>query len=270
VRAGVRDDRLAATVDIAPTIYDAAGVKRANRPELDGRSLLRSWDRNRLVLESWAWHGRPQWAATRTRHDLFVEYYEKDTIVARELYDLEKDPFGEQPVGRWRGRRARRGLAIGASRARQEMLKREVPLGCRLSPAQSAAMREVRLPAGFATNWRSREKRMKLVPGSATPRSIGPQCDGPSISSLLPIPQRDGRAPYSGMDLNRGNARAEPDPQLGLAWQVTISSRGDGGDKWADITGEAACETVGTPQRRVAIVLDRDIISSPEVAGARM
>jgi arylsulfatase A-like enzyme len=96
VRAGVRDDRLAATVDIAPTIYDAAGVKRANRPELDGRSLLRSWDRNRLVLESWAWHGRPQWAATRTRHDLFVEYYEKDTVVARELYDLEKDPFGER------------------------------------------------------------------------------------------------------------------------------------------------------------------------------
>jgi SecD/SecF fusion protein len=62
-----------------------------------------------------------------------------------------------------------------------------------------------------------------------------------------------------------GNARAEPDAQLGLAWQVTISWRGTGGDRWSDITGEAACEPAGTPQRRVAIVLDRDIISSPEV-----
>src|SRR5918996_6619059 len=63
-----------------------------------------------------------------------------------------------------------------------------------------------------------------------------------------------------------GNARAEPDAQLGLAWQVTISWRGNGGDRWSDITGEAACEPAGAPQRRVAIVLDRDIISSPEVA----
>ena len=62
-----------------------------------------------------------------------------------------------------------------------------------------------------------------------------------------------------------GNARAEPDAQLGLAWQVTISWRGNGGDTWADVTGDAACESVGTPQRRVAIVLDDEIISSPEV-----
>ena len=62
-----------------------------------------------------------------------------------------------------------------------------------------------------------------------------------------------------------GNARAEPDAQLGLAWQVSISWRGPGGDTWANVTGEAACEDIGTPQRRVAIVLDRDVISSPEV-----
>ncbi len=63
-----------------------------------------------------------------------------------------------------------------------------------------------------------------------------------------------------------GDAEAVIDPQLGAGWQVSISFRGDGGDKWADITGAAACEPVGRPQRRVAIVLDENIISSPEVS----
>jgi SecD/SecF fusion protein len=63
-----------------------------------------------------------------------------------------------------------------------------------------------------------------------------------------------------------GDAGAVVDPQLGAAWQVSISFRGDGGEQWADITGKAACEPVGSPQRRVAIVLDKDIISSPEVS----
>jgi SecD/SecF fusion protein len=63
-----------------------------------------------------------------------------------------------------------------------------------------------------------------------------------------------------------GDAEAVTDPQLGTGWEVSISFRGDGGEQWADITGQAACEPVGSPQRRVAIVLDRDIISSPEVS----
>jgi SecD/SecF fusion protein len=63
-----------------------------------------------------------------------------------------------------------------------------------------------------------------------------------------------------------GDAEAVTDPQLGTGWEVSISFRGDGGEQWAGITGQAACEPVGSPQRRVAIVLDRDIISSPEVS----
>jgi SecD/SecF fusion protein len=63
-----------------------------------------------------------------------------------------------------------------------------------------------------------------------------------------------------------GDAEAVIDQQLGAAWQVSISFRDQGGEQWADITGQAACERVGSPQRRVAIVLDKDIISSPEVS----
>ncbi|HZK52130.1 MAG TPA: protein translocase subunit SecD, partial [Actinomycetota bacterium] len=62
-----------------------------------------------------------------------------------------------------------------------------------------------------------------------------------------------------------GDAQAIVDTQLGAQWQVSISFRGDGGDLWAEVTGEAACEPAGSPQRRVAIVLDRDVLSSPQV-----
>lgn len=62
-----------------------------------------------------------------------------------------------------------------------------------------------------------------------------------------------------------GSAEAIVDSQIGPAWQVSISFRDEGGEQWASVTGEAACAPVGAPQRRIAIVLDDEIISSPEV-----
>lgn len=63
-----------------------------------------------------------------------------------------------------------------------------------------------------------------------------------------------------------GEAEALIDQNLGASWTVSISFRGDGGERWADLTGEAACSPVGSPQRRVAIVLDEEVISSPPAA----
>jgi SecD/SecF fusion protein len=62
-----------------------------------------------------------------------------------------------------------------------------------------------------------------------------------------------------------GDARAELDPQLQAHWQVAIGFRGEGGRRWAELTGKAACAAPGEPARRVAIVLDRQVISSPQV-----
>jgi SecD/SecF fusion protein len=62
-----------------------------------------------------------------------------------------------------------------------------------------------------------------------------------------------------------GDARAELDPQFQTRWQVAIDFQGDGGRRWAELTGEAACQPAGDPTRRVAIVLDREVISSPQV-----
>ncbi|MDF5757759.1 protein translocase subunit SecD [Spongiactinospora sp. TRM90649] len=61
------------------------------------------------------------------------------------------------------------------------------------------------------------------------------------------------------------DARAETNPQVGPGWYVAITWREDGRAEWARLTGEAACYPPGDPRRRIAIVLDRDVISSPQV-----
>jgi SecD/SecF fusion protein len=60
-----------------------------------------------------------------------------------------------------------------------------------------------------------------------------------------------------------GDARANLD--LG-SWHVEIDFRGDGGRAWEQLTGSAACAPDGDPKRRIAIVLDQDVISSPQVS----
>lgn len=62
-----------------------------------------------------------------------------------------------------------------------------------------------------------------------------------------------------------GDAEAVVDPQSGANWEVSITFQGEGAEQWRQVTGEAACAQPGAPQRRVAIVLDEKVISSPEV-----
>ncbi|TDC04369.1 protein translocase subunit SecD [Nonomuraea longispora] len=57
------------------------------------------------------------------------------------------------------------------------------------------------------------------------------------------------------------DAAEQSDPQRGPGWFVTLSFRDAAA--WQKLTGAAACEQVGDPKRRVAIVLDKEIISSP-------
>ncbi|NJQ03464.1 protein translocase subunit SecD [Streptomyces zingiberis] len=61
------------------------------------------------------------------------------------------------------------------------------------------------------------------------------------------------------------DAAARFDGQSGAGWLVTVDFRGQGDDGWARLTGEAACSPPGDPSRRVAIVLDDKVISSPQV-----
>ncbi|HZG03348.1 MAG TPA: protein translocase subunit SecD [Streptomyces sp.] len=74
---------------------------------------------------------------------------------------------------------------------------------------------------------------------------------------------RLGPAELTGAEV--ADAEAQLDQQTGGGWFVTVDLRGRGKDAWAELTGEAACAQPGDPRRRVAIVLDDRVISSPQV-----
>ncbi len=97
IRPGSVDDRLAANIDVAPTILDAARIDPDPDEPMDGRSLLDdTWSRDRILLESWPWGGAsaPRWASLWTRRYQYTEYYAEDgDIVFREFYALRADPW---------------------------------------------------------------------------------------------------------------------------------------------------------------------------------
>ncbi|MGK5698218.1 protein translocase subunit SecD [Streptomyces sp. URMC 128] len=120
------------------------------------------------------------------------------------------------------------------------------------------------------------------VLGTADPSTDGPSADHrtdrpdeasqplpkqPPRERVLPdesgTPLRLGAAALTGEDVKEAAARF--DQQGGAGWHVTVGFEGDGRAGWARLTGEAACHPAGDPARRVAIVLDDKVISSPQV-----
>lgn len=96
VAPGTADSRLAAMVDILPTVLEAAGIAPNPQFPLDGRSLFGPADRSRLLIEHWTQPGKsvPTFASTRTRTYQYIEYYDSDDLViGREYYDLTNDPW---------------------------------------------------------------------------------------------------------------------------------------------------------------------------------
>jgi arylsulfatase A-like enzyme len=97
VPAGRVDARLAANVDIAPTVLSAARLAPSDGAPLDGRSLINGGMRRRLFLEQWDNYKRNlrSWASIRTRRYQYIEYYNRDEnkIIFRQFYDLRDDPF---------------------------------------------------------------------------------------------------------------------------------------------------------------------------------
>jgi SecD/SecF fusion protein len=101
-----------------------------------------------------------------------------------------------------------------------------------------------------------------VTPNPAPHDPARPADSGLTLPDESGQPLRLGPATLTGNDV--GGAEAVTDPQLGR-WQVSVDFRGSGDGKWAGLTGRAACFTPGDPQRRVAIVLDDAVISSPQV-----
>lgn len=58
------------------------------------------------------------------------------------------------------------------------------------------------------------------------------------------------------------------DSQGSGLWAVSIEFLPEGEEQWAELTAEAACAPPGDPTRRVAIVLDEAVLSSPGVSSS--
>ena len=90
---GIVDERLVANIDIAPTVFEAAGITPEYEP--DGKSLLSTTARERLLLEFW--HNRgllPTWASTIADGFQYIEYYSDEGLpLDSEYYDLTVDPW---------------------------------------------------------------------------------------------------------------------------------------------------------------------------------
>ncbi|MGH2808889.1 MAG: sulfatase family protein [Actinomycetota bacterium] len=93
VAAGFRDRHLVATIDIAPTILDAAGITPDDAYPIDGHSLLGNRSRDRLLLEFEPEGGLWPWASTITRRYQYIEHYaDSGRALFHEYYDLRRDP----------------------------------------------------------------------------------------------------------------------------------------------------------------------------------
>ncbi|MBZ4017006.1 protein translocase subunit SecD [Streptomyces purpurogeneiscleroticus] len=94
------------------------------------------------------------------------------------------------------------------------------------------------------------------------PGSHGPK-DKRTLRDESGQPLRVGPAALTGEQVD--GAEAGFDAERGSGWYVTVDLRGSGEQKWAELTGDAACKPIGDPARRAAIVLDDKVISSPQV-----
>ncbi|MGJ7439851.1 protein translocase subunit SecD [Aquipuribacter sp. MA13-6] len=105
------------------------------------------------------------------------------------------------------------------------------------------------------------------VLGAAGPEGSGPVGAEP-VDGELVLPDESGvelrLAPASLTGEGVGAAAAVLGQQ-GVGWDVSVDFQGQGRVAWQALTAEAACAPPGDPQRRVAIVLDDEVVSSPQV-----
>ncbi|WP_328864707.1 protein translocase subunit SecD [Streptomyces sp. NBC_00304] len=110
---------------------------------------------------------------------------------------------------------------------------------------------------------RTAQLTFHAVQGPGTP-------DGSGAKDGTTLPDEQGRrlalgpAALSGAGVK--DASASFDAQQGAGWSVSLDFHKDAGRDWTRLTGEAACHPVQDERRRVAIVLDKQVISSPQVS----
>ncbi|WP_033438381.1 protein translocase subunit SecD [Saccharothrix sp. NRRL B-16314] len=88
------------------------------------------------------------------------------------------------------------------------------------------------------------------------------------VTGLGDVPTPEGDAVSLGEVVMTGegikDARATLNPQ-GVGYLVGVDFQGDAPRAWQKVTAEAACSPPGDPRRRVAFVLDGEVVSAPQV-----
>jgi N-acetylglucosamine-6-sulfatase len=97
IAAGTNRTRLVSSLDLLPTMLQAAGIALpADAPRLDGESLLRATRRTSMYSEYYvdgANPNIPSWRMVRTATTKYVHTYDaQGAVIAREYYDLAGDP----------------------------------------------------------------------------------------------------------------------------------------------------------------------------------
>jgi SecD/SecF fusion protein len=108
------------------------------------------------------------------------------------------------------------------------------------------------------------------VLGVSDPAQSSPS-SSPGGERELVLPDESGTA----LELDRARVTGEAvqdaqavldTQQFSSQWMVNVTFAGQGASEWEKLTGEAACHPLGDARRRIAIVLDHEVISSPELS----
>jgi len=99
VKRGFRDPRLAANIDLTPTVLDALDITPDSDNPPDGTSLLRATTHSAILAESWHEENGvnvPFWASIRAPSYQYIESYaspNSEQSPFREYYDLSSSPW---------------------------------------------------------------------------------------------------------------------------------------------------------------------------------
>lgn len=137
-------------------------------------------------------------------------------------------------------------------------------------PVLGAAPAEPGTGAGAAASPVPAASPLAASPSTASSPTVPPPAatSSPPVSGAeIVLPDEEGRrlrlgpATVSGKDIADADAAAAGP----AGWRVTLDFHDEGAEAWRTLTGAAACAPDGDPRRRVAIVLDGEVISSPQV-----
>jgi arylsulfatase A-like enzyme len=96
VAAGTDTTRLVSSLDLLPTMLEAAGITLPTSPPLDGESLLQPSQRTVTYSEYYVDGANPltpSWKMVRTPTAKYTQYYDTSwNVIAREYYNLTADP----------------------------------------------------------------------------------------------------------------------------------------------------------------------------------